>query len=270
MRLPVVIVSFVAAACSRPIATTPRHPASLSPSVARPAVPASVAPAPTSTHDRLDPVAEPADDLLDSRLEHDRVNGIGIEIEVSWWTLTGTTHVAQALSLTTARGTLRLESQDEEDAPTLPLVEQIYSAGPNRWVAFGWSSLGEGMQTEHAWLIDGKGTPRIVDTLAWTTDRKHAGLAIDATKTVRVGIPLPRRTKDDDDEGSLHNEGSWSLVHDKRSFTLDQVGRLPSVAENLMTLQHYTPPAHDSPTGRDWTGRFVWFSAGRQFALERR
>jgi hypothetical protein len=274
VRAPAVIVAVFAAACSRPTAPPPRQPASPSPPARATGASRAVPPSNLPRSERV-LVDEPADEALESRLEHAEVDGVGIKIEVSWWTLTGTTHVAEALAITTARGTLRLESRDEDDdAPALPLVEQVYSAGPSRWVVLGWSSFGGGMQTEHVWLVDGKGAPRIADKLAWTTDRKHAGLAIDVTKTVLVGIPLPQRSHDDnvdddDDDSSLHEEGDWSLVHGMRSFTLEQVAHLPSDEQSLMTLRHYTPPAHDGPSNRGWTGRFVWFSAGKQFVLQR-
>lgn len=201
------------------------------------------------------------DEDLEPRLEHAEVRAEGIEVRVAWWTLTGNTHVADELAITTRRGTLRLKTAGEEGGETLPLIDQIYKAGKSRWVVLGWSSYGEGMQTEHAWLIDATSQPRIVDKLEWTTDRRHAGLAIDLAP-LRIGIPLPRAPADDD---KLHDELDWQLVHAKRSLTLDQVAKLPATETHIMAVRAYTPPFHRSASEAEWSGRFVWFDAGKRF-----
>ena len=212
-------------------------------------------------------VAADPDIDLEPRLLHDEVVGEDITVKVSWWTLTGTTHVADELVFTTAKGTLQLK-HDEESGIVLPLVEQIHRAGKDRWVVLGWSSYGEGMQTQHAWLVAGGAKPRIVDKLEWTTDRRHGGLVIDpGDKLLRVGIPLPERASTtDDDEDALHNELDWQLVHGKRTRTLAQVAKLPAQKSHLMAVRAYTPPFHASASDRGWSGHFVWFTAKNQFA----
>lgn len=205
------------------------------------------------------------DDELEPRLEHANVRADGIEVRVSWWTLTGTTHVADELVITTRRGTLRLKDSGEEGGETFPLIEQLYKVGKARWLALGWSSYGGGMQSEHAWLIDATSKPRIVDKLEWTTDRSHAGLVIDFDP-MRIGIPLPRVPTDDD---RLHSELEWQLVHDKRSRTLAQVAKLPATEAHIMAVRAYTPPFHRSASELDWSGRFVWFGVDKRFKLQR-
>jgi hypothetical protein len=102
--------------------------------------------------------------------------------------------------------------------------------------------------------------------LAWTTDRHHAGLAIDLGDKLRIGIPLPIRSQsendedEDEDERGLHNEGDWQLVHGGRAFTLAQVEKLRASEHHVMSVRAYTPPTQSSATQRDWSGRFVWFS----------
>lgn len=212
----------------------------------------------------------------------------GIHVLVRWCAGTGQYHVAKELVITTRGGTLRLESQaptgvpeDDEDDPMYPLIEQIVAAGPDRWVALGWTSHGEGLQTEHAWLIDDRRGPRIIDSLAWTTDRRHAGFAVDTTwasSQVRIGIPLPDVSAraagaagddvDDDRDHALHNEGDWELVHDGQHLALADVRRLPSSEQHVMTLRgYYNPPSQDEPSLRHWSGHFVWFSAGTRFTI---
>lgn len=216
--------------------------------------------------------ASAAEDLsmLESQLEHREVTGDGIEIDVSWWTLTGTWHLADELVISTARGTLRLKTREGDDGPqeALPLLEEIYPLGDHRWIVVGWSSFGEGMQTVHAWLVDGTSAPRIVDKLEWTTDRTHSGIVIDATSKVRIGIPLPVRSSETDDpdgERTLHNRLDWELVHGKRTFRLDQVAKLRTTEHHVMSVHAYTPPFQDSASTRGWSGRFVWFSAEKTF-----
>ena len=49
------------------------------------------------------------------------------------------------------------------------------------------------MQTQHAWLIEDRHGPQVLDSLTWTTDRSHGGFAVDpSAKQVRIGIPLPQ------------------------------------------------------------------------------
>lgn len=200
---------------------------------------------------------------LEPRLEHVDVRDGDLKVRVSWWTMTGTTHLATELVISTSRGTLTLKDPGEDSDEVLPLIERIYKAGNERWVVLGWSSYGEGMQTEHAWLIGGRSRPRILDKLAWTTDRHHAGLAIDLGDKLRIGIPLPIRSQSDSDEDdhALHNEGDWQLVHGGRAFTLAQVEKLRASEHHVMSVRAYTPPTEASATQRDWSGRFVWFAA---------
>ncbi len=205
-----------------------------------------------------------ADDALDeSHVERAFVSGDGIKIEVAWWTMTGTTHVADELVITTKRGKLRLES-DEESGLAIPLVEKVYSAGRGRWVVLGWSSFGGGMETVHAWIVDA--TPRVIDKLEWTTDRSHAGVVVDASNGVRVGIPLPIGAGSDDGDDHLHDDEGWQLAHGTRSLSLANVTKLPASETSLASLPgYYTPPFQTPPAERRWSGRIVWFSAGKRF-----
>jgi hypothetical protein len=205
-----------------------------------------------------------AEDAIDeSHVERGFVSGDGIKIEVSWWTMTGTTHVADELVITTKRGKLRLQS-DEESGNALPLVEKVYDAGRGRWVVLGWSSFGGGMETVHAWIVDA--TPRVLDKLEWTTDRSHAGVAVDTSSGVRVGIPLPIVVGDDDEEPGLHDDEDWRLAHGTRNLSLANVNKLPAIETPLASLPgYYTPPFQTPPSERHWSGRIVWFAAGKRF-----
>jgi hypothetical protein len=201
----------------------------------------------------------------------------GLHAVVRWHRLTGQTHVADELTLTTAGGTLRFEPPppgsaapgSEDVPPDYPLVERILPAGTGRWVALGWSSHSEGMETVHAWLIEDHGGPKLLDSLAWTTDRGHAGVAVDASATqVRIGIPLPEMT-DPDGGTAIHQAGAWMLEHGTQQLDLDELLRLPFSETHVMALRdYYDPPFQYEPSRRHWSGRFVWFSAGARFALD--
>ena len=110
------------------------------------------------------------------------------------------------------------------------------------------------MQSEHAWLVeDGAGGPRIVDSLVWTTDRMHGGVALDPRKGVRVGVPLP-------DSEVLHSSSAWTLRHDAQVLMLADVRKMPTSATRVTALRdHYNPPDDGAPSTRHWAGRFVWF-----------
>lgn len=204
-------------------------------------------------------VAAPAlADDDDGHIEHAKVNGPGIAIEMSWMTMTGTTHVAEALAITTARGTLQLGDGG------LPLVERVLAVDARHWLVLGWSSFGEGMQSEHAWLVEDLGVgPVVADSLTWTTDRAHAGLAVAAFTRPVVGIPLPAR------RDGLHDEGDWNLRHGADELALADVEKLPADRANVKSLPgHYTPPFDTAPAQRGWSGRFVWFEiSGDKLAL---
>lgn len=245
------IAALLVAGCSSP-------PAPASPTVVPQApTPSAVAAAAPQPEVALEP--EPALDDLEPQLRRAEVMGEGITVEVAWWTMTGTMHLASELAITTARGTLRLEAPDAEDGEALPLIEKIYKTGVDRWVLLGWSSYGEGMQTEHAWLVDGSGEPRIVDRLAWTTDRAHAGVVIDRDPKLHIGIPLPAQGE------ALHDDEGWALVHDARTYGLAEVMKLPSTPGDLLAVRAYTPPFGESASERGWNGRFVWFAVDKRF-----
>lgn len=236
--------------------------------------------------------------MPDEHLEQADLDGpAGLHVTVRWATGTGQYHCARQLMITTPGGVLRLESPylhgiPEEDAPDgsraqgdggmyplYPLLERVLVAGLHRWVILGWSSFGEGLQTEHAWLIEDRPGPMLVDALTWTTDRSHGGLAIERSKTpleVRIGIPLPdeprpsepERTEGSDGPPPLHLPGDWELVHGKQRWDLSELRRLPSVERRVKSLSaYYDPPFQDAPSRLHWAGRFVWFSAQHQFTL---
>jgi len=237
------------------------------------ASPAPVRAADTTEDERSDDAAAEAIDdamAMEGTLEEQRVEGDGIKVDVSWWTMTGSTHVADALTITTPRGKLAFASADPDDletegGETVPLIEEIHNAGRDRWLLLGWSSYGEGMQTEHAWLVDGSAAPRIVDKLEWTTDRRHAGLALDPGTKLRIGIPVPKRTATRDDESALHAEDDWRLAHGKQTWSLQQLWKLRASEAHLLTVQAYTPPFKASASEQGWSGRFVWFSVEKRF-----
>ena len=110
------------------------------------------------------------------------------------------------------------------------------------------------MQSEHAWIVDDSaGSPRVVDSLVWTTDRMHGGVALDLRDSVRVGLPLP------DTVEHVHAASDWQLRHDARVVTLAEVQNMPASATRVR--DYYDPPDDGAPSSRHWAGRFVWFDA---------
>ncbi len=215
-----------------------------------------------------------ADDDDGGHLETAELHALGLDVHVSWHTMTGTTHIAEELTLTTARGKLALagsdfaseDSKDALHAEALPLIERIVTVDTRHWVLLGWSSFGEGMQSEHVWLVEDRASgPRVTDWLMWTTDRAHAGLALAPKARVIVGVPLPDRSD------GLHDEESWQLRHAGDALPLDKVEKLPATHANVMTLPaYYDPPFGDEPSTRRWASRFVWFEASGSKLVMRR
>ena len=228
----------------------------------------------------MEPGAGEYDDT--PKIETAQVRGEGITIDVSWMTMTGTMHIAEALTIKTERGRLELANAEagivDESGVVIPIIERAIKAGPHRWALIGWTSYGEGMQSEHVWLVDDTTTPRVIDKLEWLTDRSHAGIALDVGSKLRVGIPLPVPATDpdaiddeDDETEHLHNQGDWQLIHGAKTYTLAQVNKLPATETHVMALRDfYTPPFSESPSGRHWSGRFVWFAAEGQLVLQRK
>jgi hypothetical protein len=246
----------------------------------------AAAPATTPASPTDEPEAAGAADTDEEVWGHVEQNEIvgqgGVRVLVRWRTMTGTRHLATEIEITAPGGVLRRSEPELDDVDSMPdpgdypLLERILTAGPGRWVVLGWSSYGEGMQTVHAWLIEDRGGPRLVDTLAWTTDRSHNGLALDAAGgRVQIGIPLPerpssQRSDESDDRDHIHVPGDWQLVHGAQRFDLDRVEQLPALDTHVMALRsYYTPPFQDEPSRLHWRGRFVWFAAGQKFALVR-
>lgn len=205
----------------------------------------------------------------------------GLRVTVRWQTLTGQWHTASEIVITAPGGVLRLVQPERDESGTgsdpgdYPLMERILGAGPSRWVMLGWSSFGEGLQTEHAWLIEDRHGPRVIDSLAWTTARSHAGLAVESMgNLVRIGIPLPQaptlQGPTYEDDRSLHAPGDWLLVHGKQQLRLHELERLPVSETHVMALRgYYNPPYQEEPSLRHWSGRFVWFLSENTFALMR-
>ena len=221
--------------------------------------------------------ADDAAELASAAVEQTELAGPGgIRVSVRRRTNTGTWHIAEELVIRTPGGMLRFTEPAtdvavDDVAVQYPLMEEILEVGPNRWVLLGWSSLGEGLQTEHAWLVEARRGPQLLDTLTWTTDRSHAGLAVASSgNQVRIGIPLPQPLDDDGGPG-LHNKSGWELVHGKQRLDLEEVERLPSSQEHVMALRgYYDPPFQVEPSRRRWAGRFIWFSSGTRFTIEHR
>lgn len=119
------------------------------------------------------------------------------------------------------------------------------------------------MQTEHAWLVDGSRAPRVVDTLAWTTDRSHAGIAVEVSRKLEIGIPLPG-------DEALHDVDGWQLVHRGKTLDLAKVRTLAAHHVDLAALRaFYTPPFQRQPTELRWSGAFVWWVADKHFTVQK-
>jgi hypothetical protein len=211
-------------------------------------------------------------DVSQSR-QYDFEDG-ALRVTVTRTTLTGTMHSADSVVITSPGGTVHLGGGDfaggdvdRDDsaakspadgihAEGLPLFERALAAGAHRWVLLGWSSFGEGMQSEHAWLVeDGAGGPRVVDSLVWRSDRMHGGVALDLRTSVRVGVPIPDATE------HVHNADMWQLRHDGRVFTLAETQAMPRTITPVTGLhEYYDPPDGGAPSSRHWAGRFVWFA----------
>jgi hypothetical protein len=200
-----------------------------------------------------------ADDELDPVSSYTIDGERDLHVDVTYHRLTGNSHYATRLELHTATAKLVREAQDLEDSPTLPLVDKVIAVDPHRWVVIGWSSYGEGMQTMTAWIvIEAKRKLRVTDEMEWTSDRSHAGLAIeDANGKLRLGVSKLPASKGDD---APHNPGDWELQIGKKKIDLAKL-TFTTAATRI-----YQPPYDDL---RDATGPFAWVTAnGEHFTTK--
>jgi len=171
---------------------------------------------------------------------------LGIHVDVTSMTMTGTYHWATKLDIHTAKATLIREQPDLEGSPQLPLIDKAIAIDPKRWLLVGWSSYGEGMETMVAWIVAANGVQlRVTDELYWTSDRSHSGFAIEDDKgKIRIGIP--------EAPGEAHNRGDWEL----------HIGKKPVVFEKLKyakaTTKLFAPPMDEA---RDLTAKIAWITA---------
>ena len=176
---------------------------------------------------------------------------LGMHVDVTYETLTGTYHSATKLDLHTAKATLVREQPDIEKLPVLPLIEKAVAIDPNHWVMIGWSSTGGGMETMVAWIVAASGKKlRVTDELYWTSDRAHAGLAIEDDKgKLRIGIPeMPK-------EGA-HEPGEWALQVGNKNVAFAKL-KYKAASTKL-----FDPPMEE----REVTGKVAWFTAnGEKF-----
>ncbi len=117
-------------------------------------------------------------------------------------------------------------------------------------VLIGWTSLGSGMQTSHAWSVrfeDGA-APKVIEKLAWVSTRSRAGFAIERTAdALKVGIPwtFDEPVRDD-----------WELRVGARRLDLDAVKRLTFVISEAPLEAPLRPSLRASwPAGT----RVAWF-----------
>ncbi|HEY4056619.1 MAG TPA: hypothetical protein VGM39_08415, partial [Kofleriaceae bacterium] len=180
-------------------------------------------------------------------------------------------HTASDITLTTPTDSLTFKN-DGEDEELIPIVDRVQVLKNHRWLVLGWTSYGSGMQTEHAWLVDDTKGLKIIDKLAWTSDRFHSGIALDGSGShIRIGIPLPRESSQDDVEGNgIHGYDEWELDFGSRKLDLPAVWALPTKYKDLDALPaFYTPPFDDSPSEHGWSGQFVWLTVGNKFVVRR-
>lgn len=114
----------------------------------------------------------------------------------------------------------------------------------------GWTSLGGGMQTSHAWIVrfeDGA-APKVIEKLTWVSTRSRAGFAIEHTQdALKVGIPwtFDEPVRDD-----------WELHVGARRLDLDAVKRLTFVISKDPLHAPLRPaPRTPWPAGT----RIAWF-----------
>ncbi len=160
---------------------------------------------------------------------------------------TGQVHEATQIALRVGDAKL-VRAQTE--TVQLPLIEKIIQLTPDRWLAIGWTSFGEGLERMVAWIVDRKGTSvRIADELAWQSDRSHAGLAIeDDAGTLRVGIPAVAK------DG--HALQDWQL---RIGGNVVDLAKLHYVK---LATTLFAPPVEDK---RECDCSITWFAVGDSF-----
>jgi hypothetical protein len=176
----------------------------------------------------------------------------GIQIDVTYQTLTGTYHEATRLVLHTAKARLVRDPPDPETPTQLPLIDKALVIDPDHWLLVGWSSTGGGMETMAAWIVAARGSKlRVTDELYWTSDRAHSGLAIESSMgKLRIGIPeLPA--------DGVHDRESWELRIGTKVVAFEKLTYVKS------SSKLFAPPLDDA---REPTARTAWFAvAGEKF-----
>jgi hypothetical protein len=172
----------------------------------------------------------------------------------------GTMHFANRVTMRGPSGPASVfEMADdalEKGAPLLPLFGRAIElpSDPSTAMLLGWSSVGAGMETVHAWIVRVRpgGAPAIVDELAWATDRVSAGLVVDLSRSgVRVGVPWTF-------DGAMHDPEDWALDAGAQHLSRDDVMKLP-FQPTRTAFDAYRPPFGPAP----WPAgtRVAWISA---------
>jgi hypothetical protein len=210
----------------------------------------------------LTSIARADDDDIDVSSSYTIDGEHDLHVDVTFDLHTGNTHFATHLDLHTPTAKLVRDSASRDSWPQLPLVSKVVAVDTHRWVAIGWLSYGEGMQTMAAWIVVANGKKlRVTDEVYWTSDRSHAGFVIeDANGKLRLGIPKLPVSKGDDDEDAPHNPGDWELRIGNKAIDLAKLHY------TIATTKLFTPPYDDL---RDKTGAFAWITAnGEHFTVK--
>ena len=183
----------------------------------------------------------------------------GLRVRVQYKTLTGQWHLAEKLmiSIGTSPPFVRRPKWNNDggiDGDLIPLIERVYPAGPNRWAVLGWSSWGEGLQRNYAWIIESTSAGiKLSHRFEYETDRSSAGFALDVSEQVfRIGIPRPKK--------EVHLPGHWQLTADDRRLGFSAIRNLKYSSKAFDTIhQFFLPPTGGNPRSRGWSEQFAWF-----------
>jgi len=172
---------------------------------------------------------------------------LGIHVDVTYMTMTGTTHAATHLEIHAGKVMLTRDELPEDGMPQVPLMQKAIAIAPKRWLLIGWSSTGGGMATMAAWIVAASGKNlRVTDELYWTSDRMHNGFAIEDDKgKLRIGIP------EAPSEGA-HNRGDWELHIGKKAVAFEKLKYA------MATSKLFAPPMEEA---RDLTTKIAWITA---------
>ncbi len=133
---------------------------------------------------------------------------------------TGTCHNAERVRIESDGAKPYEVETDLANGTIAPLFSNPIALGRERFLLLGWSSMGGGNHTFHAWLVSVKhGSVSVYSRLEFTCRRHHYGLVLqENNKQVRLGLNKPP------EEGMALCE--WSLDINRKHFDWDEIRKL--------------------------------------------